>query len=486
MKKNIFNPSLLVLSFLFTLSCSDEYLDFEPEGKLPETEFFVTEAHAEQAVNAIYAHMRTWNQVAFAYYAIQEMPSDNSLKGSVVGDAAFLNDYVYFSVVPNEGQLNGYWSSRYKGVNLCNQVIDNIDKTSTGEAKKTRLIAESKFLRAFFYFDLVRAFGDIPLVTSTEKAVEQASVRASKNDVYTQIVSDLTDAATGLPVEYDATNIGRATKGAAQTLLAKVDLYLENYDEAATLTDEVIASNAYSLMPDFWSIFRIVNENCEESVFEVQCPYDPGDWDLTNCQHAEPQGPRGVYGWGFNVPTNDLANAYDAAGDEIRKNATIIYYGKTTPNGDLIEGIGVNEMEGVSIPRYNGKVYSTVQERDELGWWSSWGQNVRMIRYAEVLLINAEAKVRNGNVAGGAASLNQVRSRVELPAITNPTVEDVINERRLELAMEGDRFFDLVRTGQAASKLASKGFRSGKNEVFPIPQDIIDMTNGTITQNPGY
>lgn len=486
MKNNIIKTILLAFAVSFATSCSESFLDFAPEGKLPEAEFFVTEAHADQAVVAAYAHMRTWSQVAFALYAIQEMPSDNALKGSVVGDAAFLNDYVYFNVTPNEGQVNDYWASRYKGVNLCNQVIGKIDQTTTPEAKKERLLAEVKFLRAYYYFDLVRAFGDIPLVVSLDDAVGQASVRAPKEEVYNQIVADLTDAVAGLPVAHDAQNTGRATKGAAQALLAKVHLYLENWAEAASLTDQVIASGQYQLMSNFWEIFRIAGENNDESVFEIQCPYDPGDWNLTNCQNAEPQGPRGDYGWGFNVPTDDLANAYDAAGDTIRKNATIIYYGKATPSGDVISGIGPNEMEGVVIPRYNGKVYSTMQERDELGWWCSWGANVRVLRYAEVLLINAEAKARSGNAGGAAAPLNLVRERAGLLAIANPTVEQIINERRLELAMEGDRFFDLVRTGQAASRLASFGFKPGKNEVFPVPQNIIDMTNGTITQNPGY
>ena len=486
MKKNTIQILALGLTLMMALSCSDKNLTFAPEGKLPEEKFFVTEAHAEQAVNAIYAHMRTWGQVAFSYYAIQEMPSDNALKGSAVGDASFLNQYVYFSVVSSEGQVNDYWASRYKGVNLCNQVIDNIGKTTAGDAIKIRLTAEAKFLRSFFYFDLVRAYGDLPLVVSTAKAAEQAAVRVAKSKVYDQIVSDLTDAVNGLPVSYDIQNIGRATKGAAQTLLAKVDLYLGKYPEAATLSDQVIQSNAYQLMGNFWSLFRIANENCKESVFEVQCPYDVGDWNLTNCQFAEPQGVRGDYGWGFNVPSDDLATAFDAAGDQIRKDATIIYFGNTTPNGELIGGIGLNEMEGVAIPRYNGKAYSTMAERDEFGWWSSWGQNIRMIRYSEVLLINAEAKVRAGNAAGGAISLNMVRSRVNLPSIGAPTLDDVLNERRLELAMEGDRFFDLVRTGKASAKLSSKGFAGGKNEVFPIPQSIIDMTNGTITQNPGY
>ncbi len=486
MKKNIIKVAGLFFALVFTVSCDESFLNFPPEGKLPDEEFFVTEAHAEQAVNAAYAHMRTWSQVAFPMYAVQEMPSDNALKGSAVGDAAFLNNYVYFTVTPNESQVSHYWSSRYKGVNLCNQVIGKIEFTSTPEAKKERLIAEAKFLRACYYFDLVRAYGDIPLVTSIDDAVAQASERASKAKVFLLITSDLSDAAAVLPVEHDASNRGRATKGAAQTLLAKVNLYVENWAEAASLTDAVIASGQYQLMDDFWGMFRIAGENCAESVFEVQCPYDPGDWNLTNCQHAEPQGPRGDYGWGFNVPTDDLAEAYDAAGDTIRKNATIIYFGHNTPNGERITGIGLNEMEGVSVPRYNGKVYSTKEERTELGRWCSWGANIRVLRYAEVLLINAEAKARGGDIPGAAASLNQVRERAGLPGISNPTVDQIINERRLELAMEGDRFFDLVRTGQAATKLASYGFTSGKNEVFPIPQNIIDMTNGTITQNLGY
>lgn len=484
--RSIIKIKSLILFLLMANACSEDFLNFEPEGKLPEAEFFVTEAHAEQAVNAIYAHMRTWDQVAFSFYAIQEMPSDNAIKGSVVGDAAFLNDYVFFNVTPNDWALNGYWSSRYKGVNLSNQVLGKIDNTSTGEAKKARLIAEAKFLRAYYYFDLVRAFGDIPLVISLEDAVEQASVRAPKEEVYNQIVQDLTDAINDLPVTHDAANLGRASKGAAQTLLAKVYLYLEKWDEAATLTDQVIASGVYRLIDDYWEMFRISHENSAESVFEIQAPYDPGDWDLTNIQHAEPQGPRGDYGWGFNAPTDDLAAAFDAAGDTKRKNTTIIYYGQLTPNGDLIEGIGINEMEGVVVPRYNGKVYSTMQEREELGWWSSWGQNVRVLRYAEVLLINAEAKVRKGSSGAAALSLNQVRSRAGLSPIGNPTLTDVLNERRLELAMEGDRFFDMVRTGIASTKLSSNGFVQGKHEVFPIPQDIIDLTNGSITQNPGY
>jgi len=486
MKKNILNGNILALIMLFTVSCSDKYLNFEPEGKLPEEGFFITEVHAEQAVNAIYAHMRTWGQVAFPLIALQEMSSDNALKGSAVGDASYLNDFVYFKVLPTNKEVSEYWSFRYKGVKLSTEVIDNIDKTSTEETKKIRLTAEAKFLRAYFYFDLVRAFGDIPLVISSKDAVVQSSIRAPKAEVFAQIKKDLTEAIQGLPKVYDPINVGRVTKGAAQTLLAKVYVYEKDWSKAVSLTNEVITSGVYALMPDFWKMFRIESDNCAEFVFEIVTPYDPGDWSLTNCQYADVQSVRGEIGWGFNAPTDNLASAFDAAGDSIRKNATIIYYGKTTPDGDTIKGIGINEMEGVDIPRYNGKVYSTIKERNDLGQWSNWGQNIRVIRYAEVLLLNAEAKLKSGDLGGAAAALNTVRTRVGLPAIVSPTVEQIWNERRLELAMENDRFFDLVRTGLAPSVLSLRGFVTGRNEVFPIPQDIIDMTNGTITQNQGY
>ena len=164
---------------------------------------------------------------------------------------------------------------------------------------------------------------------------------------------------------------------------------------------------------------------------------------------------------------------------------TILYKDDVTEDGDKIEGVNAGELEGVNKPRYNGKSY-VPRNRQINGVNEGSEQNIRVLRYAEVLLIDAEAKVRKGDIGGAATSLNLVRERVGLDPIDAPTLQDIWNERRLELAMEGDRFFDLVRTGQAATVLGPQGFVAGKNEVFPIPQVMIDVTNNALQQNNGY
>jgi hypothetical protein len=164
---------------------------------------------------------------------------------------------------------------------------------------------------------------------------------------------------------------------------------------------------------------------------------------------------------------------------------TILYKGDVTEDGDVIEGVGNGELEAVDIPRYNGKSY-VPRNRQVSGVNEGAEQNIRVLRYAEILLIDAEAKVQKGDIGGAATSLNLVRERVDLDPIEAPTLQDIWNERRLELAMEGDRFFDLVRTGQAATVLGPQGFVSGKNDVFPVPQVMIDITNNAIQQNNGY
>jgi len=467
-------------------ACND-FLDVDPEGKQPTQEFFQTQEQAVASVNAIYAHMRSWPMVAFAYIIMQEITSDNSVKGSAVGDASFINDFDRFLFTPNQFILNDYWNGRYQGINLANQSISNIPNINMDESLKTRLIGEAKFARAMFYFDLVRAFGDVPMPTSVENVLEASATRTPRTEVYAQIVQDLNDAIAVLPENYGAADVGRATQFAARGLLAKVYLYLEQWNEVLTQTSAIISSGRFSLLEDFYDVFRIENENGAESIFEIQASAISGNGELSSSQHSQVQGVRGAngFGWGFNIPSDDLIAAFDAAGDEERKNATILFRGTTTPSGDLIEGVGAGELEGVNEPRYNGKSYVPRSEQ-VAGVNEGAEQNIRVLRYAEVLLMDAEARVRTGDVSGAATSLNLVRERAGLDPIAAPTVEDVWNERRLELAMEGDRFFDLVRTGQAAEELGPLGFIPGKHEVFPIPQTMIDITNGALQQNPGY
>ena len=471
----------LMLLVVFSFSSCKDYLEFPPEGTIPAEGFFETEEHAVQSVNSIYAHMRGWEMVAFAYIIMQEIPSDNSQKGSEVGDASFINDYENFAFTANQFVIKDYWAGRYRGINLCNQSITNIPEITMNETLKTRLIAEAKFLRALIYFDLVRAYGDVPTPTKVPVGPE-INFRTPKDEVYALIEADLLDAINILPDSYDNADKGRATSGAAKGILAKVYLYQERYADAERLAGEIVSSGKYSLIPDFYDVFRVPAENGPESIFEIQAQQVEGNDGVSFCQHSEVQSVRGQWGWGFNIPTDDLAAAFDAAGDTERKAATILYKGDVTQDGDLI--IGVNALEGAARPRYNGKAYYPPSYQ-VFGPTGS-GQNIRVLRYAEVLLIQAEAMIRQGNTGGAAGPLNQVRSRAGLADISSPSLDDVLRERRLELAMEGDRFFDLVRTGQAATVLASKGFTPNKNELFPVPQELIDLSEGNLTQNPGY
>lgn len=477
---------IAVLTVSMMLSSCNDYLDFPPEGVVPSEDFFQTPEQAEQSVVAIYAHMRSWPMVAFAFIIMQEITSDNSIKGSAVGDASFINDFDRFTFTSNQFILNDYWGGRYQGINRANQAISNIPGIAMDESRKARLIGEAKFARAMFYFDLVRAFGDVPMPTSVENTQSESTMKRPREEVYALIIQDLQDAIASLPEQYGAGEIGRATVWSAHGLLAKVYLYRGEWDNVLAHTSPIISSGRFSLLENFYDVFRIENENSVESIFEIQASGVPGISDLGS-QHSQVQGVRGEngFGWGFNLPSDDLIAAFDAAGDSERKEATVLMRGDVTPDGDLIEGVPAGQIEGVDQPRYNGKSY-VPRAQQVPGISEGAEQNIRVLRYAEILLMDAEAKAQKGDAAGAAASLNIVRARVGLDPIGAPTVQDIWDERRLELAMEGDRFFDLVRTGQAAEVLGPLGFVAGKNEVFPIPQTMIDITDNAIEQNPNY
>lgn len=481
--------TVAVLFALFVLAaCNKSYLEIPPQGQQPSEQFWQSEADATKAVNAMYANLREWKQVAFAPIAVESMGSDDTEKGSSPSDATFLNNFDNFSASSTEGQVLDFWAGQYQEINFCNQVIDNVPAITMDESLKSRYITEAKFLRAYAYFRLVRAFGDVPLrLHLAVDASEYNIARTPKAEVWAAIEQDLTDAAAVLPQSYGATDIGRATKGAALAMHAKVAMYQQKWSEVLDFTNQVIGSGQYSLLADYEKLFRIENENSPESVFEIQCAYIPGNCDASNSQYSQVQGVRGSTGggWGFNVPTADLASAYET-GDP-RRDATIIFRGETTPEGDAIPATGDN-------PMYNQKSYVPFSTYIECSEGSA--QNVRVMRYAEILLMNAEAANEMGNPALALSSLNAVRARARGASTTilpNVTVTDqaqlrdaIWHERRVELAMEFDRFFDLVRQGRAATVLAAKGFKAGKNEVWPIPQNEIDISAGTLVQNPGY
>lgn len=461
----------------------------------PDVESFWANADADaasRATVALYTNLRAWNNTGFAMAAIEGLGSDDEEKGSVPNDAAYMNMYDNFTADPTEGQGASFWQGQYQNINFCNQVIDNVPNITMDESLKARYLGEAKFIRALSYFRLVRAFGNIPLVLKLPvTAAELNPVQAAPADVWAAIEKDLDDAADVLPVSYDAANVGRATKGAALALHAKVALYQQKWADVVNFTNQVTGLGVYSLFPDFYSMFRIANENNSESIFEIQCNYVSGNSSLSNSQYSQIRANRDAgAGWGFDVPTQSLVDAFEP-GDP-RLGATIMFAGTTTPSGDAVP-----EPQAGAPSMYNMKSYvpfalalTTNQGAD---------QNVRMIRYADVLLMNAEANAELENSADALASLEKVRARARalssdpantLPEVTTTDKDELIaailHERRVELALENDRYFDLIRTGNAATVLGPKGWKAGKNEYWAIPQTEIDNSGGTLKQNPGY
>lgn len=481
---------LIVAAVTLLVSCSKSFLEVPTQGQQPTTQFWVSQDDATKAVNSIYANLRGWTEVAFAPIAIESLGSDDTETGSDPSDGSvpFMNMYNSFTVTSTQGQLLDFWSGRYQTINLCNQVLDNIPAIEMDATLKARYLLEAKFVRAYAYFRLVRAFGDVPLrLTVPANNSEYNIARAAKEQVWAAIEQDLNDAAAGLPNSYTGIDIGRATKGAALALHAKVAMYQSKWSDVKTYTDQV-KTLGYSLFSNYEQGFRVANENNVESIFEIQAAIIPGNSAASNSQYSQVQGVRNVTGggWGFNVPTTDLSNSYET--DDPRKEATIIYRGETTPNGDVIP-------TSVPNPMYNQKSYVPFSLY-VTGYNEGAQQNIRVMRYAEVLLMNAEANNELGNTTDALDALELVRARARggdnsiLPKVTTTdkaTLRTAIwRERRSELGMEYDRYFDVIRQGRAAAVFGPMGWKANKNEVWPIPQSEIDLSAGLLTQNTGY
>ncbi len=349
---------------------------------------------------------------------------------------------------------------------------------------------EVKAIRAYAYFNLTRLFGRVPIIDTLLTADQLAAIQQSTtSQLYAFIEKDFKEAIEVLPASYSKVWAGRINKYTAMALKAKVHMYQAEWDSVASLTDKIILSGRYGLLPDFREVFSLDGENSRESLFELQSStLGKTTGDQTFIEYAYVQGPRGnspsnMQGWGFCTPSQNLINFYTARGEVIRPATTLLYRGTKTPEGDSIKTICSN-------PVYNGKVYTPSVSN---GWnYNGYGfdHNVRILRYADILLMYAEAKV-NGATAITASGMtadqavNLVRERAGLLPLAGVTLQQIWDERRAELALEEDRFFDLIRTGQAATALSSKGFVTGKHEVYPIPSAQMQL-NPTLTQNNGY
>lgn len=474
-KKTTCIKTLILLILGLALSCSEDFIDVAANE---QTEGAITAESAPELVNAVYNSFLQWPTSSFSWNGISSITTDDADKGSDPGDTGadkHLLDALTFDATTIS--FDEIWQAHYACIQRANQSINRLEAFDIDPTLKSRLIGEAKFLRALIYFRLVETFGGVPLIADVpDLSVDPAQLlsRATKEDTYAFIETDLNEAITSLPEksEYPSSELGRATTGAAKALLAKVSTYQNKWQEVLSLTNEIIASGEYGLTPNYEDIWKEIGENNTESIFEIQ---GRGETPTAGIQgYSVTQGARGEggWGWGFNTPSQDLADSYEAG--DLRRDATIIFRGETLFDGRLVPNTVVN-------PMYNQKAYSSA-------FSDAWetGKNIRILRYAEVLLMNAEAALATGGDA--ATPLNQVRNRAGLGNAATVDQMTIWEERRHELAFEHDRYFDLVRQGRAGEVLRALGkpFEDGKHEVFPIPQEQINKSGGLLEQNSGY
>ncbi|MBC7922977.1 MAG: RagB/SusD family nutrient uptake outer membrane protein [Ferruginibacter sp.] len=499
----------LGLALAVVSGCGD-FLDVPPQGQLTEEQIRTDPDAARKLVDGVYNIMYLGgfgeDVHSLQYIVLTNVASDDADKGSSPQDYAPAAEVDNFTLNSTNGIVNNTWKGYFQAVTRANQALDKISLSPAPEATRNRLIGEVRFLRGYFYFNLVRFFGGVPKldrVPATSEINNPAlQQRASADEIYQLITEDLEFAVANLPLK-GQTETGRVTKAAAQTLLAKVSLYQKNYQRAFALTSEITGgqSGAYGLYPNYANIWREVGANSEESIFEVQTNINAACNNSAINIYAVSQGPRsgGKGGWadlgfGFNNPTRALADAYEP-GDR-RREGTIIFINPTTPTGStgtvLWDGFRIPSQDSVENARYNYKAYHSRRSERNCGNNDYLPKNLRILRYAEVLLIQAEAALQLGNAAAAATALNLVRARAGLGPVS-ATLANIWGERRVELAMEHDRFFDLVRQesvqpGRIVGIFAAQGktFVKGKNELFPIPQEQIDLSGNQLTQNPGY
>jgi len=488
---------LLVITGVMVVASCDDFLEIRQEGTLPTTGIDYSKSeNIFLSVSASYAKLRNYGAHVFPYIGAFEIASDNADKGSSPEDNPTMLELDNLTYEADNGLINDLWNAYYDIVSGANYSIHQMplfEETLLDASDKLyahQCQGEVKAIRAYAYFNLTRLYGRVPLIDTLLTADQLAAVSQSNtSQLYDFIEKDLKEAVEVLPESYTNDWAGRINKYTAMALKAKVHMYQAEWDSVASLTDKIITSGRYGLLTDFREVFSIDGENSRESLFELQSSTLGNTTGYqTFIEYAYVQGPRGntpsnMQGWGFCTPSQNLIDFYTARGEVIRPATTLLYRGTKTPEGDSIKTICTN-------PVYNGKVYTPAGYNNWNFNGYGFDHNVRILRYADILLMYAEAKV-NGATAVTASGMtaddavNLVRERAGLLPLAGVTLQQIWDERRAELAMEEDRFFDLIRTGQAAAALSSKGFVTGRHEVYPIPSAQMQL-NPTLTQNNGY
>lgn len=468
-------------------SCKKEFLDLAPISQQNGNNFYRTAEDMKNALSAVYASLQYTGLYYSSMHIIGDLRSDNTeITNPAAGaDMQAVDQFTNNAV---NSISNTTWNGHYQGIQAANIVIHKIDAVNMVAGLKAQYKAEAQFLRALMYFNLVRIFGDVPLVKDIINNPQDGYKygRETTAKVYEQIIEDLKAAEQSLPYEYATADIGRATKGAAMSLLGKVYLTQKNWALAAQKLKEVIdaaAQTKYQLIASYANIYGVANENNRESIFEVQFRKGAsGEGSPYTNQFAPIGSGTAVVSignpLGQNIPTANMNSAYEAG--DLRKAASM-------RNSYVLSGATVNHNY---IIKYAGVPAANLDSDN----------NWIVLRYADVLLMYAEALNEQGYVANGPAFtyLNQVRTRAGLAAKTSTNANTALQvadqaafrlaveqERRVELAFEGHRWFDLVRTGRAVTVLGGLGMQP-HHVLFPIPQTQIDINPSLISQNQGY
>jgi hypothetical protein len=492
MKKYIFITvtSMALFSAIF-VSCSDNFIERDIEYSINSENYFNSKDDYDKALVGAYDML----QSSYINVMMGEIASDNTLAGgeSATDTPGFqqIDDMAH---TPVNANLKNLWDWMFAGVQRTNYILEFKGKIDF--EGKNQIIAETRFLRAYYHFELVKWFGGIPLNGDKRFAPgdETKLPRASVADVYASIESDLIYAAANLSP--DAVQKGKATRGAALALLGKAYLYDNKFPEAAAALEQVITSAKYSLVTDYASIFEMDGENGPESIFEVQYSEAEGaGYTCLQCSEGNIavgfsgvrsyKGPKYAPGYSFNIPTKETHDAFEVG--DLRLNASVLDIAAWAKANNATYGKG-NEDTGYFNQKYIPRTRSNDASND-LALTNP--NNYRAIRYADVLLMAAEAINRGGlDDTKALGYLNQVRDRAfgntnhRISSAGSALTDAIWKERRVEFVGEGFRFFDLVRTGKAAAAIS--GFVVGKNELFPIPLEEIQFANRNWDQNPGY
>lgn len=489
------------------VSCGDEFLEVQPKGTDLESNYYRNRQEAYNGLVAVYDVVGYMSGgLVTKVGAVNSASDDHFAGGGGPTDMTVFQVWSNYTLDPSVGPQEALWAKGYSGVFRANVLLAKLPGVPMDENEKARFTAETRLLRAYFYFDLVRFFENIPLIIEPLSAADMYNVeQVAPSEVYDFIEAEIAAATPDLPATVPSAEKARVTSGTAHALLGKVYLYREKFAQAASELAQVNGTTpgqpaevyGYDLIDNFKDLFVMSNKFNSESIFEVShTNTSAGDWGCAACSEGNilnvMAGPRGfsvvaghegevpnyVSGWSFFPITPGLVTAM--TGDP-RFSATIADIGGLAADGKVNYTPGFMDT-GYFLEKFAAKV----EDR-----WTGAGnpdlnypQNVYEIRLADTYLMEAEALVRGGgNATRAQALLDAVRARVGLASVP-ATFDNIFRERRLELAGEGHRWFDLVRTGKAADALAFKGFQAGKHEVLPIP--LLEMDNTKIQQNSEY